>query len=113
MSESALPDAFADLVEHIAWALPSETARSKRRRESGLECAQAFYDAMAPRMVAVLQHLDRFPLDRMAGQDLRLFQLCLAFAEVAPFVEQYRRVIVVEGFDEARFDVLHDRSVET
>jgi hypothetical protein len=103
-----LPLSFADLEPYLRWALPTETARSQMRRDSSLSELTAFYEAMLPRLPVVLSHLNEFPLEAMPEAELHLFRLSLGFAEVAPFVEQYRRTVIPLLFDERRFAPLHD-----
>ena len=111
MSASLLPDGFAELEKFAGWILPTEAARMERRRASRLEDLKALYDAMLPRLEEVLSHLNRFPLGAMPEREARLLALTYALAEITPFVEQYRRVILPELFDESRFVILHDKPV--
>lgn len=108
MANSFLPSDFSDLQGFSAWALATETARAQRRRDSTLDELREFYDAMLPRLMAVLEYLNGFPLSRMPAPELALFQMSLAFAEIAPFVEQYGRTVLPEIFDERRFVPVHD-----
>ena len=103
-----LPVAFADLSGLLAWSLPTEGARAGRRRASAFGDLRAFYDAMLPRLTDALNHLDGFPLDGLPAAEKRLLDLCLSFAEVAPYVEQYFRTTIPETFDEARFLIGHE-----
>lgn len=105
-----LPEAFADLERFSGWILPTEAERMQKRRDSRLEDLQALYDAMLPRLEAILSHLNKFPLDAMPEREERLLKLTYALAEVTPFVEQYHRTVLPELFDERRFVVLHDRA---
>jgi hypothetical protein len=109
VADGSLPDGFADLVPFIEWALPNETARGQRRRESHLDELRSFYDAIAPRAEAALAYLDGFPLNELPDREKLLFDLCLAYAEIAPFVEQYGRVAVPATFDERRLVPVHDK----
>lgn len=108
MSSNILPEEFADLEHHTGWALPTETERRDRRRTSDIDALRAFYDAVIARVPDALQHLNRFPLADLPEPERRLLQLCFSFAEVAPFVEQYRRPILPEIFDETRMVAMHD-----
>lgn len=108
MIEVRLPPDFSDLQSFAHWALSSETARAQHRRDSAFSEIHDFYDAMLPRLMAALDHLNKFPLRRMPAPELSLFHMTLAFAEVAPFVEQYGRTILPEIFDERRFVAVHD-----
>lgn len=104
-----LPAAFADLERFAAWSLPTESARAARRRAGPLDALRVFYDAMLPRLSDALSHLDTFPLDGMPPAEQKLMDLCLSFAEVAPYVEQYFRTTIPETFDEARFIYGHEQ----
>jgi hypothetical protein len=108
VTETSLPDAFADLAPWIGWALPNETARGQRRRDSTLDELRLFYNAISPRVVDALTYLDKFELHGLLEGERRLFELCLSYAEIAPFIEQYGRVVVPESFDERRFVPTHD-----
>jgi len=108
MSAALLPEAFADLEKFSGWILPTEGARMQKRRESTLAELTALHEAMLPRLEAILSHLNRFALDAMPEAEERLMRLSFALAEVTPFVEQYRRTVLPELFDERRFVILHD-----
>lgn len=82
----------------------------QKRRDSTLDELKVFYDAMLPRLEAALSYLNKFPLDTMPAAEKRLLSLSFALAEVSPFVEQYRRTVLPELFDERRFDILHDHT---
>jgi hypothetical protein len=109
MSAGLLPEAFADLEKFSGWILPSEGARMQKRRDSTLDDLAALHEAMLPRLEAILSHLNTFPLDAMPEREERLLRLTYALAEVTPFVEQYRRTVLPELFDERRFVILHDQ----
>jgi hypothetical protein len=102
MSTSLLPTAFADLEIWAAWSLPTEAERSARRQAVGFAEIEAFYHAMLARIDAALGHLDQSPVDDLPEAEQRLMDLCLALAEVAPAVEQFRQAAVVDGFAIAR-----------
>jgi hypothetical protein len=108
MPAANLPPDFADLAPYLHWALPTEVARSQLRRDSKLSDLTAFYQAMLPRLPAMLSHLNECPLDALPDAELNLFRISLSFAEVAPFVEQYNRTVIPLMFDERRFAPLHD-----
>jgi len=75
---------FADV-----WGLDTERKRQLRRLASNKEEMQAFYDAMLPRMEAILEHVDQFPLGKLPKDTATLFYLTLSLAEIAPHVELY------------------------
>jgi hypothetical protein len=63
MLNKVLPDPFTDLEPFVdAWVLATETERNQKRLTSSMTEIQAFYDAMLPRMEAVLYHLDSYNL---------------------------------------------------
>jgi hypothetical protein len=111
MDEATFPEGFVDLTRFVGWAFATETARSQRRRDSTFDEIQSFYDAILPRLIGILEHLNQFPLDQMPEPERMLLNLSLAFAEIAPFAEQYRRTILPENFDERRFVPMHDLAV--
>ena len=108
MAKRLLPEAFADLEDWGAWALPKETERSRKRQASTMAEIRAFYDALLPRMAAVLSYLNEFPLDGLPEPEERLFYLTLALAEVAPAVELFQQPREDETFDVAQFIPEHE-----
>jgi hypothetical protein len=108
MSERLLPESFQDL-ELIAavWSLATERERNRKRLSSSMEEIQAFYEALLPRLEAVIAYLNQLPLDSMTGDAQRLMYLTLSLAEVAPAVELFKQPGVVDGYDAARFVPVH------
>lgn len=103
-SEQKLPAGFEDLERFAdAWARASERERNAQRLSSSMAEIQELYDALLPRMEAIINHLNQFPLDNMPGDAKRLFHLTLALAEIAPAVEFYKQPEVVDGFPPDRF----------
>ncbi len=101
-----LPSAFADLEPWAAvWVLPSERARRDLRCQSSMADLQAFYDAMLPRMDAVIEHLNACPLATMPEPERNLLDLARAFLEAAPAVELFHAPEVPDGFPWQRFAV--------
>ena len=103
MAERLLPEEFEDLTEHLAWALATERERSTKRQASTMDEISTFFQAMLPRMEAILPYLDQFALDNVPDDVQRLFYLTLSVAEVAPAVENFGQPSVIEGYDVARF----------
>ena len=80
-----------------------------------MEQIQPFYDAMLPRMDAVLTYLSDFPPespDVLPADVQRLLYLTLAMAEVTTAVELYQQPSVPEGFEPERFIPDHERVKE-
>lgn len=88
MSASPLPEAFADLEPWAAgWAQPDEGTRQRKLIASDIGELRAFYDAMLPRLEAVITYLDTFALDAMPAEAKRLFDLAQTFVECAHPIE--------------------------
>lgn len=84
MNDTTLPPAFEDLQPWVAdWALPNERERFIRLHSVTLEQLRAFYDAVLPRLDAVLDHLDNFDADALPGPERILNRLAMTFAETA------------------------------
>jgi hypothetical protein len=99
-----LPAQFKDLERFVAgWALPTEQERNHKRLSSSITEIQELYDALLPRIEAMMNYLNQFPLDNMPEDAQRLFLLGLAFAEIAMAVEAFKQPAVVDGFEPARF----------
>lgn len=107
-----LPAGFDDLLPYLDWALPTESARSKKRLNSSMETMQEFYDAMLPRVDDVMQHLNAFSLETMPPVQRNLLNLCLSLSEVSFSIEVYGQAEVpnsVQELGEAeRFVIVHD-----
>lgn len=104
MTEAAsLPAEFADLAPHMAWALATEGARNARRRAATLAELQAYYNAMLPRMRAVIAHLNTFPLDNLPPPQRNLLYLALSFMEAAMSVEVFKEPDETGAFPPDRY----------
>ncbi len=70
------------------------------------------YDAVAPRLDEALDYLDALgPPDSFAGEDVRLFQLCLSLADIAFAVERLRNSNVATQMDVFRIRLTEDDRV--
>ena len=108
MSQS-LPEGFRELERFVnAWSLSTQNQREAARRASSIDERKDFYDATVPRLGAIVEYLNRFPLDSMHEDAQRLMHLMLAIAEVAPHVELYDGSATVPfSFEESRFIAVH------
>jgi hypothetical protein len=107
MSESSLPEGFAELERFVAdWSLGGESARNEKRLASSLAELREFYAAMIRHMEAILEHLSRLRVDDLPEPERRLFQLALSLMEVAPAVENYAAPDVPDAIAAHRF-VIH------
>jgi len=98
-----LPAQFSDLEPFSDWALKSEGERQSRRLASTIEELGAFYDAITPRLDAIVSYLNRFALDEMPGEARSLLYLALSWTEIASAVEIYQQPTVINGLDPRRF----------
>lgn len=108
MSDALLPPAFATLEPWArTWCLPTEPERWARRLASSMPELQAFYDAFFPRAEEAIAWCDRFPLDDMPPDALRLLQLLHSLLMVSYAVEVWRQPQVVHG-GSARIDRIRE-----
>ena len=107
MSES-LPADFAALAPFVGkWALATEQQRYDNLLASGMDELQAFYDAMMPRMEAIIQHLNRFDLDAMPPPEATLLRLATTFMESAhPIDLRWKDTDIEDKFPADRFRFL-------
>ena len=80
MTEHALPEPFVDLVPFAEWSVPIERDRHRKRVTSGLATVRTFYDAILPRMEAIVTYLDARPWEALTPVDRNLFALACAFS---------------------------------
>ena len=106
---ASLPKKFVDLEYLVPeWALATQNERETRRARSTRGELQALYDALAPNLDAILEHVDQYPLGETPPDTERLFFLALMLAEISPHVELYSGdPNVPHSFDETRFVAVH------
>lgn len=99
-----LPAGFEDLEPFIAaWALPDEDARFRKRLDASMDEMRAFYDAILPRMEAVMEYLTECPVQGLTPADDALLKLALAYVEISRIFEVWNRQDVrADFFDPAR-----------
>lgn len=105
-----LPEGFEDLeVLAPRWAVATEAERQAVRRNCTSGELRGFYDTLLPRLQAVLDAADGYPLGEMPPDVEQLFLMALSLAEVAPHVELYdSSPSVPYAFEETRFNAIHD-----
>jgi len=109
MTKTPLPPEFADLEPWAeGFAHPTEAARYHARCSASYADLESFYQAVLPRMEAVLTYLATQPNDGSVPADARrLADLGCAFMEVATAVEVWKSPDPMPGrFDWRRFEVL-------
>jgi hypothetical protein len=84
---SGLPGAFADLEPFAHWILETQPERYAARLAATMTEMQAFYDAVFPRLPAMLEHCDRFDIDDLPEDVKRLMYLTFSLVEVSFPVE--------------------------
>ena len=95
-----LPTGFQDLEVFVdTWALATETERMKKRWSSTMDDIRRFYDALVPRIEAVLDYLDQRDFKTFGESEQRLMFLALSLAEATSAVETYNEPRVRYGFD--------------
>jgi hypothetical protein len=83
-----LPAEFADLEPYAeTWCLATEPERYAARLAASMPDLQAFYDVVAPRAAAAIEHCDRYPLDEMPDPVVNLMRLIYSFINVSFPVE--------------------------
>lgn len=104
-----LPEDFRDLARFVSrWAITTEAGRAGVRRRSSMEEILEFYNALLPRLDAIIVYLKQFPLASLTEPARCLLCLAMAGMEIAPAVELYRNPDVVYAFDAERFEIALD-----
>lgn len=92
MSAPLLPAGFEDLAGYApAWALPTERERMLARIGADMAAVRDFYQALAPRIAAMLEHLEPYPprLEALPVPEQRLTLLALSFMECSRIFEMW------------------------
>jgi hypothetical protein len=87
MTDALLPEPFANLAAFADWILPVERDRHRKRVTSDLATVKRFYDAVFPRMEAILTYLNGRRWEALGLADRNLFVLACAFMEVSHPIE--------------------------
>lgn len=106
MPSRKLPEAFADLAQFVPdWALGSERERFLKLHAVSIATLRVFYDAMLPRLPAVLEHLNGYRIDAMPQDARTLFDLAMTFAETAhPIDLQWKDVDFPDAYPWQKFE---------
>jgi hypothetical protein len=95
MSEvsDVLPAGFEGMAPYAAtWGkLDSQLDRYLRRQSSTMPELKAFYDAVAPRLDEIFDHLDKFPMDNLPPAEALLYRTVLGLTEVAQAIEVFNQ----------------------
>lgn len=94
-ADTVLPAGFEDLEPLVcAWALPTEQTRYAWRLRASLEEVRGFYEAIYPRMDAVMRHLQGYSAEDIAAlpaDTRRLYRLALSYFEASHPIELHWR----------------------
>ncbi|MEU5323969.1 hypothetical protein AB0G67_45685 [Streptomyces sp. NPDC021056] len=103
-----LPDGFSDLAPFLdRWRLTGQQSRMRAMAAADMPELRTFYDALLPRIDAIVAHLNQFPVDDLPPQERALFDLALTFAEVAHPVDlDWRSSDVSDLFPAERIDLV-------
>jgi len=104
MATNTLPAGFDDLEPLLDWNLATMPERLERRMGASMEDLDAFYQALLPRMDAILEYLaDVSTTNDMDEGSATLLNLSKSLAEVAPAVEQFFEPTISYGYQMDRF----------
>lgn len=101
-NRKSLPEPFQELEEFLDWALPTETLRRQKRESSTMEEIREFYDAVLPKVSAIMDHFRSAEAasgdaDKVDDETKALFTLMLAFACASLSIELHKSPIVPDG----------------
>lgn len=97
ITASGLPAEFADLEPFAGWIIETQDARYDHRLASSMDEMQALYDAMLPRMPAVIEYCNRYPADDLPDHVRNLMRLTLSLIQVSFPVEAWRQARVPDS----------------
>ena len=104
---SLLPPDFADLERFAEqWVIDTERDRNAFRVTQSIEALDDYYQTVFPRMDAICDYIDQFPLDAMPPDAARLLRLGQMLMEVVPAAEGYRQPDVPNSFEFERFHII-------
>jgi len=89
-----LPAEFSDLEPFAEWILESQPERYNHRLESSMEDMRTFYDAAFPRLDAIREYCDQYPLDDLPNEARNLLLLAFSLVEVSSPIERWRQARV-------------------
>ena len=91
-----LPAGFEGLAAHAAvWGhLETQEERYLQRQHSAMKDLKAFYDATAPRLNEIFDHLDGCPMDALPAPEALLYRTALGLTEAAMAVEVFNQPCV-------------------
>lgn len=108
MSNSTqLPANFTDLEVYAdRWCLATQQERHHKRVTSDMADLEQFYDAMLPRMDAIAEYLNQFPLEELKDDARNLLDLALSFIEVSLAVELFKEPDESRALSYGRYEII-------
>ena len=86
-----LPIEFAEFEPYLDWALATEPERYAKRLASSMTEMQAFYDVAFPKLEAVMDYCDKFPLDDLPDDARALMHLMQSLVMVSFPIEAWKQ----------------------
>ena len=100
---NTLPPQFADLeVFCPKWVLATEQERYITRIRAPYAELVEMYEKMTPRLPAIIEHLNNFPLENMPENETKLMYLTFSLMEAAHAVELWKQPDLPEAFEPER-----------
>ena len=86
-----LPAEFAEFEPYLDWALATEPERYAKRLASSMTEMQAFYDVAFPKLEAVMDYCDTFPIDDLPEDARTLMHLMQSLVMVSFPIEAWKQ----------------------
>ena len=87
----SLPSEFSALEPYLDWDLATEPERYAKRLASSMTEMQAFYDVAFPKLEAVMDYCDKFPLDDLPDDARTLMHLMQSLIMVSFPIEAWKQ----------------------
>ena len=88
---NTLPAEFSALEQYLDWDLATEPERYAKRLGSSMAEMQAFYDVAFPKLEAVIDYCDKFPLDDLPDDARTLMHLMQSLVMVSFPIEAWKQ----------------------
>jgi len=92
----SLPKGFEDLAPfaEIWGSLENQEERYLKRQHSSMAELKSYYDATAPRLNEIFDHLDKFPMNDLPDSEQLLYRTALGLTEAAMAIEVFNQPCV-------------------
>jgi hypothetical protein len=88
---NTLPAEFSGLEQYLDWDLATEPERYAKRLASSMPEMQAFYDVAFPKLEAVMDYCDKFPLDDLPDDARTLMHIMQSLVMVSFPIEAWKQ----------------------